>query len=107
MADGDCSLLMQCSDFELEPENKNGKCSADFLFIKAKEETAYSPELIDKKYKYCGADAKIRKSVNFGKWMMVRFKTNSVNNNFKGFKCHISCCSGKYLTGTQFELDYR
>ena len=87
---------MQCYDFELEPQNKNGKCSADFLFVKTKEE----------KYKYCGTDAKIRQSVNFGKRMMVRFKTNSVNNDFKGFKCQISCCPGKYLTGTQFELDY-
>jgi len=95
--DGDCSLLLQCSDFELQPQNKKGKCSADFLLVKDKEI----------KNKYCGSDQTLRNSVNHGDRMEIKFKTNDNKNNYKGFKCHISCCPKEHLSNTQVQLDFR
>lgn len=97
MADGDCSLLMQCSDFELEKENSKGICKNDFFFVKDK----------NGKHKYCGSEASLRNSINFGKRISTRFKTNQNDNHYKGFKCQISCCPQEYLSTTQVQLDFR
>ena len=97
MADGDCSLLMQCSDFQLEPQNRNGKCSADFLLTKNKEIG---------KNKYCGDGGAVKGSVNHGSFLMALFKTNGARNQFKGFKCQVSCCPKHYLSTSQVELDF-
>ena len=50
VADGDCSLLMQCSDFELEKKNSKGICKNDFFLVKDE----------NKKHKFCGDEASVR-----------------------------------------------
>ena len=60
VAESGCSLLMQCSDFELEP------------------------------VKYCGADTALRQSVNHGGRLLVRFRTNGKRNAFPGFRLKLS-----------------
>ena len=81
MAESGCSLLMQCSDFELEPVKKNGKCAADFLLVKGGDGV---------KRKYCGADTALRQSVNHGSRLLVRFRTNGKRNAFPGFRLKLS-----------------
>ena len=81
MAESGCSLLMQCSDFELEPVKKNGKCAADFLLVKGGDGV---------KRKYCGADTALRQSVNHGGRLLVRFRTNGKRNGFPGFRLKLS-----------------
>ena len=94
---GDCSLLLQCEDFELQPQNKNGKCGADFLLVKDKQH----------RNKYCGSDQTLINSINHGDRMEILFKTNKNKNDYKGFKCHISCCPQNHLSNTQVQLDFR
>ena len=81
VAETGCSLLMQCSDFELEPVKKNGKCAADFLLVKGGDSV---------KRKYCGADTALRQSVNHGGRLLVRFRTNAKRNAFPGFRLKLS-----------------
>ena len=89
VAESGCSLLMQCSDFELEPVKKNGKCAADFLLVKGGDSV---------KRKYCGADTALRQSVNHGSRLLVRFRTNGKRNGFPGFRLKLSTKS----RGTQY-----
>ena len=81
VAEGGCSLLMQCAAFELEPVKKNGKCAADFLLVKGGDTV---------KRKYCGADTAVRQSVNHGSRLLVRFRTNGKRNGFPGFRLKLS-----------------
>ena len=80
---------MQCFDFKLEPANSQGKCN-DFMVVNSLG-----------KNKYCGEDATVKKSINHGNWLRVFFKTNNNKNNYKGFKCQITCCPNDHLIRTR------
>ena len=86
---------MQCSDFDLQPQNKNNKCSADFLMTINEDKV---------KNRYCGTGGLVRGSVNHGKKLVVNFKTNKNNNQYRGFKCRISCCPDQHLSNSQVDL---
>ena len=93
---GDCTLLMQCSDFELQPQNSVGKCSGDFLLTRDKI-----------KHKYCAKDESLLRSQSHGHKLMIKFKTNKNNNSYKGFKCSVSCCPNHLLSEAEVVLDFK
>ena len=65
---------MQCSDFQLQPRTKKGKCG-DFLSVKRKKLPVN---------KYCGSDSTLLKSVNLGSWAKISFKTNGARSDYRG-----------------------
>jgi len=92
---GECTIMMQCSDMQLQPP-RDGKCKADFLLVKDTE-----------KRKYCGADVSLLQSRNHGKKLLTVFKTNKGRNKYPGFKCTVSCCADKHLIKQEILLDFK
>jgi len=95
-ADGDCTILMQCSDFEVQPGKSTGECKGDYLLVKDKE-----------KHKYCGADETLLRSQSHGTKLLTKLKTNKANNKYKGFKCTVSCCPNNQLSEAEVVLDFK
>jgi len=94
-AEGACTILMQCSDFQVQPQNSEGKCG-DYLMLKDKV-----------KHKYCGSDETLLRSQSHGKKLLAKLKTNKVNNHYKGFKCIVSCCPDNQLSEAEVVLDFK
>jgi len=91
-AEGECSLLLKCSDFQLQnPRAKDNKCVRDFMFIRSKG--LY-------KGKHCGQDMELRDSRNVGSKLTLKFRTNKDGIKDQGFSCQVTCCPNADITST-------
>jgi len=75
-------LYVSCYNFELEPENRRGKC-VDYLKIN--------------KDKFCGTNAPSESAED---QMFVQFKSNKKRSDYSGFYCYVDAYS-KYYSSTQ------
>jgi len=95
-AQGDCTILFQCYDFEMQAGSEEGNCKGDFLLLKDKE-----------KHKYCGKAESLLRSQSHGHKLLIKMKTNKANNQYKGFKCRVSCCPNNQLSEAALVLDFK